>query len=306
MSLLKKLLEESGYQYDDQLNILYGEKLGYKFAVQDHGQNQFRMLFSVKNTQIAIDKMNAKEISKYSPVISTASFKNYKLTCTIKPGFTKGSTGKNILQAIDDATEYLSSQGFEQCCEATGETEGVDLYIVGQQLSFLNPESFSQRSQELDYSEQVTLQTTENVFLGMLGAFLGSLVGVLAIVIIGQLGYVAFVSGIVMGVATIKGYELFARRLSKKGAVISIIIILLMTYFANQLDWAISIIRVYDVSIFDAFLAVNSLVAEGIIETSSYIMNLVMVYIFTVIAAIVVIVNAINASKTKFEIRKLQ
>ena len=47
----------------------------------------------------------------------------------------------------------------------------------------------------------------ENVPAGIVGAFLGSLIGVACAVLIGQLGYVASISGLVMAVCALKGYE---------------------------------------------------------------------------------------------------
>ena len=46
----------------------------------------------------------------------------------------------------------------------------------------------------------------ENVPAGIVGAFLGSLIGVACAVLIGQLGYVASISGLVMAVCALKGY----------------------------------------------------------------------------------------------------
>lgn len=48
----------------------------------------------------------------------------------------------------------------------------------------------------------------ENVVAGVVGAFLGTLLGVVCTVVIGQLGYVASVSGLIMAVGALKGYEL--------------------------------------------------------------------------------------------------
>ncbi len=69
----------------------------------------------------------------------------------------------------------------------------------------------------------------ENVVAGVVGAFLGSLLGVVCTVVIGQLGYVASISGLIMAVGALKGYELLAGRLSKKGALISSVLIVVMT-----------------------------------------------------------------------------
>lgn len=214
-----------------------------------------------------------------------AQFKQYKLTCTIKYALTKKGRKANILEAIEDVTSYLSENGFTPCCEVTGQTNDVSLYLIGQQLVFMTPETFSQKSQELDLMQQESYTNKENIVLGTLGAFIGSLIGVAAIVIIGQMGYISLLSGIIMGICTIKGYDLLAKKISRKGAVLSIIIILIMTYFANQLDWAFTAARAYEVSVFDTLPIVNDLLAEGYIDATVYMTNLVMIYIFTVLSA---------------------
>lgn len=64
-------------------------------------------------------------------------------------------------------------------------------------------------------------QRHEHVLAGLVRAFLGSLIGVACIVGIGQLGYVASLSGVVMAVYAIRGYSLLGGAISRKGAVIA-------------------------------------------------------------------------------------
>ena len=81
----------------------------------------------------------------------------------------------------------------------------------------------------------------ENIVAGVVGAFLGSLIGVVCTVVIGQLGYVAAISGLIMAVCALKGYELLGGTLSKKGVAVSAVLILAMTWFAHQASWAIAL-----------------------------------------------------------------
>ena len=70
----------------------------------------------------------------------------------------------------------------------------------------------------------------DNVIAGTVGAFLGSLIGVACIVLVSKLGYVAAISGVVMVVCAIKGYAMLGGQFSKRGAVISGLMIIVMTY----------------------------------------------------------------------------
>ena len=56
---------------------------------------------------------------------------------------------------------------------------------------------------------------------GIVGALIGSLIGAVVIVIVGQLGYVAAVSGLVMAICTLKGYEMLGKKLGTPGIIIS-------------------------------------------------------------------------------------
>lgn len=134
----------------------------------------------------------------------------------------------------------------------------------------------------------------DNVITGAVGAFLGSLVGVLCIVVVGQLGYVASISGLVMGVCALKGYEMLGGGLSKKGAVVSLALIVVMTFLANRLDWAVSLAMAAEVNVFVAFRAMDRMLAEGLIEAGAYWGNLAMLYLFTLVGAVPAVVNGLR------------
>lgn len=139
-------------------------------------------------------------------------------------------------------------------------------------------------------------QRRENVVAGVVGAFLGTLVGVLCTVIIGQLGYVASVSGLIMAVGALKGYELLGGTLSKKGAVISCVFILIMTYLAHRLTLAFAVASALSIGVFDSFQLVPALVSEGILEARAYWGDLAMLYLFTLLGAVPTIIGGLRAA----------
>lgn len=304
MSILKQIAQENGYMFDSQGPIMYGQKNNYIFLASEVGNGVITLLFSVKNDS-AVQSLDAKVVKQENPAIAHASFKNHKLTVTVKGGLTKSKRKAKVLEALESVTAYLSTHSYVQVCEMTGETKDVHLYQIGNQYSFLTTEAFGKVSREMDRSEQESFQASENVFLGFIGAVLGSLIGVAAIVVVGQLGYISYISGLVMGVCVVKGYELLAKRFSTKGAIISIIVSLVMTFFANQLDWAVSFQRYYGLSIFDTLPYIHEFLAEGYIDSYTYYFNLAFVFIFNAIAAAVTINSLLKLNRTKFEVRKL-
>ena len=136
----------------------------------------------------------------------------------------------------------------------------------------------------------------ENVLTGLVGAFLGSLIGVACIVGIGQMGYVASISGLIMAVCAIKGYALLGGAMSRKGAVISCILTVIMTYFGNRLDFAVSVALAAEVDVFTAFRAMGQLLDGGYINVAAYWGNLLMLYLFTLLGAVPTLIAAFRGA----------
>lgn len=84
-----------------------------------------------------------------------------------------------------------------------------------------------------------------NVFLGIIGAIGGSLVGVVLWIMISMVGFVAGIAGYVMLKFALKGYERLSGCLDRKGAAISLIVAAFMVTFACVLDYVIILCRAF-------------------------------------------------------------
>lgn len=145
--------------------------------------------------------------------------------------------------------------------------------------------------------EEAALQTqipvaapkSENVLTGTVGALIGATIGAAVILLLGQLGYVASISGLVLAVCTLKGYELLGHKLSTKGILICLVLIMITPYFADRLDWAMWICRELDddsISVGQVYASIPDLLAEGYLVKSEYIKGLVMLYVFAALGAL--------------------
>lgn len=144
-----------------------------------------------------------------------------------------------------------------------------------------------------------TQQKSENVVGGIVGALLGSVIGIICIIFFSQLGRISVVSGFVMAICTIKGYELLGGRLTKKGVVISFLMMIVMTYVGDRMDWAILIAREVDADFFSAFQAVPMLLEEEIIDVGAYWYDIILLYVFTIGGAIPTIIQVLKDRKTE-------
>ena len=137
----------------------------------------------------------------------------------------------------------------------------------------------------------------ENLVTGIVGALIGAVLGAGCIILLSQLGYIASISGLVLAVCTLKGYELLGGKLSGKGILICVLLMLITPYVADRIDWAILIMQEwadYGVTFAEAFAVVPELLADGSIEMFAYIKNLLMIYGFVLLGAFSTLKNTLK------------
>ena len=161
--------------------------------------------------------------------------------------------------------------------------------------------SFCGATTEQAVKEPAVVQKPENTMGGVIGAVIGAILGAIAIVLFNQIGRVAALSGVVLAFCTLKGYELLGGRLTTKGIIISIALMLITPYFADRACWAIAILEVYGelgITFFDAFAVVPELIEYGDIVMSDYIAGLLMVYVFTALGAVGTVISEVKKRKS--------
>ena len=200
---------------------------------------------------------------------------------------------------LDEIAEFLRGEGYEICCQACGQTGVSEPCMTGSVPSLLCGTCYGEVSRRLaDMAEE---EKPQNLAAGLVGALLGSLLGMAALVLIGQLGYVAALSGLIMSVCALRGYEKLGGRLSGKGIAISAVLVVMMTDLGNQMDWAVSLYRelkdYYDLTFFDVFRMIPGLVAEDALDGGQYYGGLVMQYMFVLLGAVPTIRSALRNRK---------
>lgn len=136
-------------------------------------------------------------------------------------------------------------------------------------------------------AQPVAPEKKENVLTGVVGALIGAALGAASIILLSQLGYVAAVSGLILSVCTLKGYELLGGKLSTRGIVISCLLMAVTPYFADRLSWAIALSQELSdlgVTVGQMYTHLHELIKEAE-ATSEYLKNLALVYLFTVLGA---------------------
>lgn len=133
----------------------------------------------------------------------------------------------------------------------------------------------------------------ENIVLGTVGALLGALVGAALIAILAKIGYVASISGVVMAYLSLFLYTKFAGKLSVKGIIISIVIMVITVFVTEWLVYSFAFykeLKDYGFTLGDIIKGLPDLL-ELAEAKGGFVKDILMVYAFTALGAVPQIKN---------------
>lgn len=299
-----------GLQFDEQQNVLYGEKNGYPLVVYA-ADSQYPNLLTINMAVKApagqtLTKEEIKTVCKEHKGVTVMKHDNYLFSMTVKASANQEKLKEYLSEALNVAGNFLTSKGYEACCQLCADTVKTTPYQVNGVNLLICEACAVKLRQDSTIKKQQNQQKKENLVGGIVGALLGSVLGILCIILCSQMGRVAVLSGVVMAVCTLKGYELLGGKLSKKGIVISILMMLVMTYIGDRIDWAIMVFREvgadWEIGFFDAYQLIPVLVEEEMIESSNYWYNIVLLYMFTIVGVIPTVRSTLREKKVQGQV----
>ncbi len=295
----EELARNLGLRMDEEGGALYGRRGAYDMIVYAENSNYPNMLTVMVSAQRQtgpLMKDVCKQFKRENKPVSSLTQNGSIIAMKLKNYSNINTLKENLDHAMNALVNLLHAEGFKNCCQICGKENPSTCYVSGSYMHLCS-DCFSkvQHGTSMDYSQKQS--KSENVIGGIVGALLGSLLGVLSIIVFSQMGYVAVLSGVILAICTLKGYELMGGKLSKKGIVISIILMIVMTYVGDRIDWAIVIARELEVDSLTAFQVFPELLAYGGIDMGGYISNLVMQYLFVLLGAIPTVINTMKNEK---------
>ena len=307
---LHAIASELGLQFDEDSRSIYGTQSGYLLFLQETDvKNQFRLCVSVslngnpadsEENELVWDEFKSESL----PNLSTLSINQYLVSFVVKGAMRKSKTIEKLQTLITDLVAFLETHHFVQVCAYSGQEGPVGLYQLGDSIFLINEESYQLLKSNLQIEVDSYQNQKENVLLGAVGALLGALIGGAVALFIARLGYVAMVAGIVLGICTIKGYEILGRKVSRKGIVISSIWMVITVFLVNQIDLAMEVVAKLGVEFAFAFRVVNQLIFSGDFP-DNYFYNLAMLAVFTLVGAGVSIISVWSSLPIKGIVRKI-
>lgn len=296
-NLADRLREQDGLAAAHDGVTFCGTRGEYSFLLLS-GKNE--LIVSVLRGGALPEKESLLEFVKARRELSGCKTDGTRIIFSIRPGASGKSYAERVHTLLPELLSYLHENGYENCCEishAVGETVGCMTSGVPQLVA---PALFTELSRKADQNERIQAETPENIGRGILGALIGGLIGAAAIVLIGQLGYVAAISGMVLGYCTIGGYRRGAGKLSALGIAVSVVVMLAAVYLGNRMDIAIAASRELDLSLGQAFAWMHELV-----DADAYRSNLITLYLFSAIGAVPAAFNAHKIAKEKGRVYRI-
>lgn len=303
--LYEKIVAATGLELDISTGLMQGVRNGYSvmvYAPDKQYPSSLQVAIAAKRNE-PITKEEIKELRSNCKNVGKVIQGNNCLIVNVK-ALLANKLPEQVEQVTQTTVDFMAARGWEPCCQMCQKDGTMPVAMVGNNYMSVCDDCLTNLQQNAHLEQQNIVSKKESIVMGIVGAFLGSLLGALCIIIVSQMGYVAALSGLVMAICTLKGYEMLGGKLTKKGIIIAILIMIVMTYAADRLDWAIVVAREFEEDLFISYQAIPALIEAEIIETARYWGNLILVYLFLALGAVPTILAAFR-QKDLTEIRRI-
>ena len=284
---------------DENTPTVHGTVDGYSVIATPGGddwstfnESYWSFVFGVKkaNTDEPLNNDDFQILRKESKAIMTTKTDINRLVVTVNGGLKKEKHEENLATAMAETIQYLQANGYVNSCENGHMGEPVSNAVIGGVYRNVCDNCYDEVVGFVHDAHEEELARKDNVFKGVIGALIGSLIGGAAIILFYKLGFVAAISGFIMAMATIKGYTLMGGKIDIKAIIIIAVIMIIATYLADRISWAMEIVDYFHVPFFEAFKYVHEAV-----EPSQYYKDLGILFLFVGLGSVPTLISAAKA-----------
>lgn len=296
----KKLAVLMGFSFDKKSKILYGQKDGFSMIINAPNYKEPYRLDVNVSARPSANGLSSQEIWQFkteNPGTDLGQNHNQMLM-TLENEENQQQLYQKLQKSINALISFLRLKGYEPCCASCGQNVETSVYSVGASYGkgyiSMCPACVSRLKTNIAYEN---FQKHENILGGIVGALLGSVIGMILILICARIRVLPMLLGFITSICTFKGYELLGKKMTKKGLIISMLLVLITTYISNRMDWAMLAATQLDIDIITAFRLVPYLLKEGLIDTFTFVFNLLALSVSTIGGAVFIIVSELNEGK---------
>lgn len=292
MKLLKNLALEKGLSYDKKRVLAYGRYRDYSISVRYEPRLR---KYSVSAYANLPEGMIAQPLHAFGQglqteckKVTTTDTENRRLTVFLVGKGSGKKDMKNLDLVLNRFTDYLRLNGFQDACSTCGTADYLHWYDLNNQVHHMCDHCFGQQVNSLEINKQEIKAKRGNMFTGIVGALLGSLIGVALWVVVAQMGYISGIVGLIMALCILKGYELFGGKVNVPGMAICVVILLVMIYAASILDYAIFLHEYFpDLTFFEMLRYTPEIIMDPYYELrTDFLKNLGIGYALSLIVAV--------------------
>ena len=294
-----------GLSFCEDKMIISGLCGEYDFALQsaDLSRTPYMLVLTTSVTNGAeITADEKKELrGSYKHIMNVLLNGNVLTVRFSNINLAKAENIEKIRQHVLAVETLLRAKGYVPCCGNCGQNVETCDYTVHGQVMQLCDFCAQDIASTITVEGAAVAAKKENYAAGIVGALIGALAGVACIVLLGQIGYVAALSGLVMAICVLKLYEKFAGKITTPGFIICIIVMLGMTFVGKKLDWAIAIYREigkeFGINILECYRVIPAMIAEEVIDGVAFVMDMIYCYLFVIVGFVPTVVSSIKSRK---------
>lgn len=278
-------------------HLAYGVVSGYNVMIYFNQKTyQYTMVFGVSSDENPAELQQfLQEFASARKYVKYAGYAGGKVSLMFRPVGKMEKAKQQVAELFEGVTAYFVQHKYKETCAVCGrqkdaETEGqipIGIYQWNSNFDIMCEECFQVRKNAV---QSLPVKRT-NLVAGIVGAVFGSLIGVALWVLIYQIGFIASISGVVMVVCAMKGFEIMGGRLNKPGVAITLILCMFMIFASEYLAIGIAIYKeysaYYDISIIDGVRSVSAFLTDSITGQDlgrALTRELSMGYVFLVLA----------------------
>lgn len=232
-------------KYDKQKQAAWGMHRGYMLLVEGLAENRqtyISISLCASFSGAPVQQVLMRDVRVPDKVACTSAGYRMNLRFVVS-----GKQDKNVDKAVDAVRALvdfvITNQGIN--CDEKGMQGNVEIWSLQGKKVFLCPESAEGLNYNLAKASAAYASIKENYVLGIIGALIGSLVGMAVVLLVARLGYISALASALMGFAVVFGYKKLGKKMSIFGGIICAVIAIGMTYVAFRVDCAWNLYNVF-------------------------------------------------------------
>lgn len=272
-------LRPEGFRLNEEVSAMYGRMNGINVLIQPFIMPETHRVTVQVDIPDNLDRdeflQELREISDLYPFVTYIGYLSDHVIA-LHMNTLGDSDRENLAVVMEALTKKCEERGLYSCCEFC-QNRGSLLYVS---LNGDIKQVCENCADEIQKTVTAAKPLKENVFLGIIGAVIGTFIGSLLWILLDQIGFIAGIAGYAIVYCGIMGYEKLGKRISKKSIIICIILSILTVFLADVASIGITMFREVDgISLLQSFLILPFVLGESEI-LKSLIINLVIGYIF--------------------------